>query len=303
MYNCKILADSVSDRGHRLTTFEVTYPRIVLAEMLNHRMFSRNTSSSRAIPVQKQIAKVREDPFIPASFGKNEKGMVASTELDEHDAAFASQIWEDAIHEAVGYANELSNFEVHKQLANRVIEPYTWTTQIITATDWDNFFKLRTAKDAQPEIRTIAKMMQEAYDSHSSTLIPQITEPANFSYEWHLPLVSFEEMSDGRGWEFWKKVSIGRCARTSYLNHDGKRDPEADIALYDRLWESGHLSPFEHVARPFSDAEWRTIDAIMDEVTHAHIYNGFVRQLLHNMKYVGNLRGWVSARMEMEKKL
>lgn len=305
-YNCKILADSISDHGHRLTTFQVTYPRIVLAEMNTHRMFSRNTASSRAIPVAKQIAKVQVNPFVPEAFGKNQKGMVAETTLDEREAIIAYDVWQDARQRAVEYAMELNELGVHKQLANRVIEPYTWTTQIITATDWDNFFNLRCAPDAQPEINKIALMMRDAYLN---------SDPLEFanSYGWHLPLVDPDEIvddatmyhdpqeyMDAEGYDFWKKVSVGRCARVSYLTHDGRRDPEADIELYDRLWKSGHLSPFEHVARPFTREEWDTIDAIRNQVTDSHIYDAFLKYTLHQMEYVGNLHGWVSARMSLE---
>lgn len=298
-YACEILADSISPTGHRLTTFQVTYPRIVLAEMNTHRMFSRNTSSSRAIPVQKQIAKVGDDPFIPVSFGKNQRGMVASTDLNDKEASIARDVWQDAIDGAVDCAICLTDLEVHKQLANRVIEPYTWITQIITATDWDNFWKLRCAPEAQPEIRTIAEMMLDAYQHQ--TELPQV----GYDY-WHLPLTT-EEERDFYSNKTLTKISIGRCARVSYLTHDGTRDPDADIALYARLWESGHLSPFEHVARPFSEYEIEFINEvryfIQKHPNHASQFGAQQSQfgyIYNHLDYVGNLKGWVSKRMSLE---
>jgi thymidylate synthase ThyX len=295
-YKCEILADSISDHGDRLTTFLVEYPRIVLSETNTHRMLSKNTASSRAIPVAKQIAKVRDDPFIPTVFGKNQKGMVAEVDLTLDDSDNAELIWNDALYEAVHYAQSLDYVGVHKQLANRIIEPYTWITQIITGTDWSNFFKLRCAPDAQPEMQTIAMMMQEAYTTHTPQDLPE--------NGWHLPLVTHLDQKPFEARykeiEYLKQLSIGRCARVSYLTHDGKRNPEADIALYERLWASGHLSPFEHVARPFGDDEWETITAIRNETTNTHIYGAFIKQALNGMEYVGNLHGWISERMALE---
>lgn len=294
-YACTILADSVSARGHRLTTFELTYPRIILPEMLTHRVFSRNTSSSRAIPVEKQIVKVSKHPFVPETFGQNQSGMMAEHDLDENGQELAKNAWMNAVRNAANAAESLASIGAHKQLANRVVEPFTWTTQIVTATDWDNFFTLRLAEDAQPEIRKIAAMMHKAYN----TSVPAQLEEG----QWHLPLLSEEEYIlvnyDG-SWEYWSEVSAGRCARVSYLTHDGKRDVEADRALYARLKDSGHFSPLEHVARPFTEREWNTVKQIRETASYAHIYNAFVRHITLNLERVGNIRGWISKRMENE---
>lgn len=252
-YEAKILADSLSPSGVRLTTFEVTFPRLVLAEVNTHRVFSRNSASSRAIPVKKSIRMVREDPFVPESFVRNRAGMSGDTNLEDWKATAARLTWHGAKWAAIGAATILEQLELHKALANRILEPFKWHTAIITATEWENFFALRTDPNAQPEFRKIAQWMEVLYHYHS--------KPKPLAYgEWHLPLVDEHPIPNGvwldplepswNNWPYWKAVSVGRCARVSYLTHDGKRDPAKDIELHDRLETNGHLSPFEHVATP-----------------------------------------------------
>jgi len=256
MYSAKVLADSVSEPGNvRLTTLEVTFPRMVLSEFNTHRVFSRNSASSRAIPIEKKIKKFLYNPFIPAAFGKNQKGMQSGDALNDEQQQSARDAWILGMHRAVDTAEMLSDSEVHKQWANRVLEPYMWHTAIVTSTYWDNFFKLRISYEAQPEIRTIAKMMQRAM--HNS-------RPKQVKYgEWHLPLFSSRDMDEIKDKiddydlghqrdlnHVARLVSAGRCARVSYLTHDGKRDLSQDIVLAQRLVKNGHMSPFEHVATP-----------------------------------------------------
>lgn len=269
-YAAKILADSISPEGARLTTFEVTFPRFILAEVNTHRMLSRNSASSRAIPVAKSIDAVLEDPFIPASFPQNQPGMVGGDSLDDEAGKEARTEWESALQYAVYSARKLEKLGVHKGWANRLLEPFKWHTAIITATEWENFFALRTDENAQPEFRKIALMMKDVMDA--STPIPVGYE------EWHLPLIDWRDGGhhpDLPGpkefWDYWKKVSVGRCARVSCETHDGKRDPERDIELHDRLLTNGHMSPFEHIATPA-------------EVAYAPI---------------GNLYGWVQYRKHL----
>lgn len=303
MYECKILADSVCSRGHRLTTFQVTYPRMIHSEFMTHGMFVRNSESSRARPVQKNIADVENNPFVPEAFGKNQPGMQFEELLSHNEDAEARSTWRFARDDAIAAANALAELEVHKSYANRVMEPYKWHTALYTATDWSNFFALRTHPDAQKEFQVIAKMMRETYEEQ---------EPRHLSStEWHLPLVNALEMEDyafispdpdlHTDWEFWKKVSIGRCARVSYLTHEGKRDTDADLKLYDRLLESGHMSPFGHVARPFNAGEWELIDEAIDHVMHyAQGYEAnFAKRLTRNLQYCAQYRGWWQARADI----
>ncbi len=128
---------------------------------------------------------------------------------------------------------------VHKQIANRLLEPFLWHTVIVTATEWSNFFAQRCDKDAQPEIQTIAYIMR--------ALLAK-SEPVRVEAgDYHLPLIQDDERETCT-LDLLIKLSVARCARVSYLTHDGKRDHAADCALYDRLREGMHMSPFEHVA-------------------------------------------------------
>lgn len=263
-YNAKILKDSQPLYGTRLTTMEVTFPRIVLAEFNTHRTFSRNSASSRAIPVEKQIKKIEEDPFIPIHWGKNQKGMQAEKEVDDDVKDLANKEWLEARDNAVANVRYLLGVGIHKQITNRLLEPFMWQTVIVTATEWENFFGLRCNKDAQPEIRKIADMMQDLYQSS----IPQEVGDS----DWHMPLVDEAELRmPSTDPMFWQRVSVGRCARVSYLTHDGRRDPLADIELAARLQESGHMSPFEHVATPLQNSN----------------------------AYCGNFKGWMQYRKQI----
>jgi thymidylate synthase ThyX len=295
-YAAKILADSISTVGHRLTTFEVTFPRIVLAEVNTHRMLSRNSASSRAIPVAKKIAQVESDPFVPEAFGKNQKGMQHGELLNDEVSKEARFAWGEAKRRAIKWAGELAKLEVHKQLANRVLEPFAWHTAIITATDWSNFFNLRVNPAAQGEFRTCAEMMKELYDS--SCPIPVRTGG------WHLPLLESIPMEDTDGSlvevgeSFWltgngfdpAKVSAARCGRVSFLTHDGKRDPTEDTALYERLLSSGHMSPLEHPARPMTEHELK----LFERPRYRWIRGEWHPE--EPIHYCGNLNGWVSLR-------
>ena len=238
-YEAKILCDSVSaGTGKRLTTFEVTYPRFVHAELMTHRLFSRNSASSRAIPIDKMIARVLDDPAMPVWWGKNQKGMQAEIEMDGAEQIVARKLWLEARDQAVANARRLQAVGVHKQLVNRVVEPWMWITVIVSATEWSNFFALRCHLAAQPEIRCIADMMRTLHMSNTPSPVG--------SGSWHLPLQQPEDVDLSIADKI--KVCTARAARVSYLTHDGHRDIQADLDLHDRLADSGHWSPFEHCA-------------------------------------------------------
>jgi len=282
-YDAKILKDSLSPQGVRLTTIEVTFPRIVLAEFNTHRTFSRNSASSRAIPVEKMLKKVKEDPFIPIYWGVNQKGMQAEHEFAEHEKEGLRLQWLRARDQAIFAAESLLQTGVHKQITNRLLEPWLWHTVICTATEWDNFWGLRRHKDAQPEIRKAAELMHEVYVAST---------PKAIAYDdWHLPLVEDDEAFDleVEGFDV-RKVSAGRCARVSYLTHDGKRDPQADIDLSDRLVQSGHMSPLEHVARPMSIDDAKNV-LLKQITTHRSLSDVDPKNV-----FCGNFRGWISHR-------
>ncbi len=266
-YGAKLILDSVGPNGARATTFELTMPRIVLAEFNTHRMFSRNAASSRAIPVEKLLKRIEEDPMLPVFWGKNQSGMQAAEELTGEARDRAQVEWLLMRDYAVDSARVLSgpSINLHKQIANRIVEPWMFTTVICTATEWDNAWALRVDPAAQPEFERTMHMALNAYQASK----PQKLE----SGEWHLPYVTGydEEELREKGYTDEKLclVSIGRCARVSFLTHDGKRDPEADVALpKDRLIPSGHMSPTEHPLQAMTENEWV---AYGHELAHAWI--------------------------------
>ena len=246
-YAARVVLDSVSPAGVRLTTLEVTFPRFVLAEFNTHRVFSRNSASSRAIPTNKLIQRVLDEPAIPLEWGRNKAGMSSDEVLAYEDGVAAERIWLEARDTAVERARQLLELKVHKQQLNRLLEPFLWHTVIVTSTEWDNFFNLRCAPQAQPEIRAAAVRMREA-------LGESLPAPVRIG-EWHLPLMQDDERS--LHVETQKKVSAARCARVSYLTHDGTREIEKDLDLCARLMIDRHLSPFEHVATPSEDDGFR----------------------------------------------
>ncbi len=254
-YRARVLADSVGPSLHRLVTMELTFPRFILAEFNTHRMLSRNSASSRAIPTAKLIQRVRENPFVPEAFGRNQKGMSAEGWLETCEGEKAARHWLWARNQALIAAEALAGLEVHKQTANRLLEPYLWHTVIATATEWANFFWLRCRADAQPEMQKIAKLAAEAWHTSEPAIHPE--------GGWHLPLIDDTDWEAATlQWEEWRvrlecvaDVSAARCARVSYLTHDGRRDLMADLSLAAKLRENGHWSPFEHVATAL-DEKW-----------------------------------------------
>ena len=241
MISAKVIADSVSPRRHRLTTLEVTLPRIVLAELNTHRVFSRNSASSRAIPVSKTMKRVAQDPFVPAAWPTEQKGMSGGEGLSPDDASVAENLWLDARDAALERAEALALLGVHKSLVNRLLEPFMWHTVIITSTEWDGFWHQRCSPLAMPEMRLTAEAMRDAYNASTP-------KPVGYN-EWHLPYIQDDE---GLELAIARGVSAARCARVSYLTHDGVRDIDADLALYNRLITADppHASPLEHVATP-----------------------------------------------------
>jgi len=247
MIQAKIVEDSIAPSGARLTTFVLTYPRFIHSEFMTHRMFSRNASSSRAIPVKKSIQMVLENPVIPLAFTRNKAGMQGGDPLDEQASKNAQYAWETAMGYAVKYAQMLADLDVHKQYANRILEPFSHITVVCSATDYANFFALRCHPMAQPEIMALADLMYEEF----RTSTPKQMEIGDM----HLPFVSDEERQELPQQDLIK-MSVARCARVSYLNHEGKKPTlEEDKALYDRLVGSApiHASPAEHQAIAMGD--------------------------------------------------
>lgn len=244
MYQTKILLDSVSPLGVRLTTWELTYPRFVHAELMTHRVFSRNSASSRAIPAAKMIERIALDPVFPKWWGKNQSGMQAMEEMSPEDIELTKQEWLELRDINIKFVERWNKRGLHKQIANRPLETWMFITVILTATHHKNWFALRKHPDAQPEIQWVASSMYEQYLA---------SKPTKLEYAgWHLPLLHDRDdlLKDGFSQDDLPWISSGRCARVSYLTHDGVRDPNADIDLAKKLAVAGHMSPFEHSATP-----------------------------------------------------
>lgn len=257
MIEAKVIEASKSERGDRppLITLQLRYPRFIHAEFMTHRVFSRNASSSRAVPVSKMLERIKAEPATPVHWGKNQPGMQAWQELDEATAAEAKQVWLAAAEAAVNYAKLMSDMGVHKQIVNRITEPFQHIDVIVTATEWDNFFALRDHPDAQPEIRALAQAMKSAISDATC-----VTRSTNFHYTdaWHLPYITQEEREIFHDVPLLlAKMSAARCARVSYMTHDGQKPSvEQDLQLFNKLAgsEPMHASPLEHQAYSPSDS-------------------------------------------------
>jgi len=249
----KVIEDSVAYHGKRLTTLQLRYPRFIHAEFMTHRVFSRNASSSRAIPVAKMIEQVRTEPAMPIHWGKNQPGMQANEQLTGDELTNVQRLWRQAANEAANYAAVMSGDGAHKQVVNRILEPFLHISVIMTATEFDNFFELRDHPDAQPEIHELAIQMKAAMQASQPVLRPRDRQIAD---AWHLPYVTADERVMYRHDPgFLAKISAARSARVSYLTHDGRTpNIEEDLALYDRLVGSRplHASPIEHSGYPLS---------------------------------------------------
>ena len=289
----KIIQDSINVVGNRLTTFVLEYPRFIHSELLTHRVFSKNSASSRAIPIEKMIKMIQDNPAMPEFWGKNQSGMQASEELDDiekkhissnhelevlkykyTDKELAKILWLSGRDCMIKLVETLQELGLHKQISNRLLEPWFHIRIILSGTEFENFFALRAHKDAQPELQKLAYLMLEEYNKSE----PQILQPG----EYHIPfgdkldndkvnkIVANKYKEDTKnnlinsyGWidklinETKIKIAIARCARVSYYNFDGKDDYEADIKLCDRLFSNNpkHLSPTEHVAQALDNPE------------------------------------------------
>ena len=273
----KIIEDSISLEGKRITTFQLLYPRFIHAELMTHRVFSRNASSSRAIPVKKMIQMVREEPAMPIHWGKNQPGMQAKEELLLGDKMHAERLWRMAAIKASQMAEDMMELGLHKQVANRILEPFQHISVVLTATDLDNWFELRAHPDAQPEIQALAKAMQ--FEMACS-------KPNELDWgDWHLPYVTPDERNDQffkNNPELLRQISAARCCRVSYLKHDGSvASVSDDLALCEKLIGAKplHASPFEHQATP-------------DEFDEVHGY--------HYPELHGNFTGWIQYRKQIE---
>lgn len=288
MITSKIIADSTY-REARITTFELEYPRFIHSEFMTHRMFSRNCASSRAIPIGTVLKNIKDNPATPIHWGKNEPGMQANTEIQGNSLTSAKSLWNRAMSQSLMYAAELGNLGVHKQIVNRITEPYQHMKTVVTATEWDNWFELRNHKDAQPEIHELAFIMAIAMRN---------SNPVELELgQWHIPYVTRLTGSDHQHYidseekeltlEQALQISASCCAQVSYRKTDDSIDKATNV--YRKLvgMNPKHSSPFEHQATPidYEDAEvW------LPGVTHLD---------KEGAQWSGNFKHWIQYRQVM----
>lgn len=301
-----ILASTSKDDHPPLYTIRARYPRIIHAEVETHRVIymdgvlvevhepglgimsdndlSRNARSSRAVPVKTLLKEVRENPFVPWHWFKNQPGMQGRVPLTPEEIRKAEAAWLAPlphIIEAVETMIDAAGLDIHKQVPNRLLESYMWIDTLMTATEWSNFLWLRNHEAAEPHLQDLARLIQQAIDEAE----PQLLLPG----EWHLPYITEADRQSeawvGRGLtqlEFLQMVSAARCARISYAPFDGDASYERELQRYDSLVSSDrvHASPLEHQATPDSLAYFDFVDSA--------VWN---RPELH-----GNLDGWIQYR-------
>lgn len=308
----RVVAKSCSyhEKESIICTFELEYPRFIHSELMTHRLFSRNAMSSRAVPISRMIHQVRNNPAMPIHWGKNQAGMQADNELSGTDLTSAKDDWCVAAKTAAAIAERMNDYGAHKQIVNRILEPFQMMKTVVTATEFDNFFWLRCHSDAQPEIKELADCMYQAYSEVEAEVLK--------AGEWHTPYV--DHVKDCLGNVIYMsepcntlpedhkdyhktiampsinkddalKVSSSCCAQVSYRVLDNSLDKALDI--YSRLFDSVpvHASPFEHQASPMSQTEPK--DQFDGDKGTTHVDSG-------GYAWSGNFKGWIQYRQMLE---
>lgn len=303
----KIVADSVSESGKRITTFELEYNRYIHAELLTHRMLSKNCSSSRAIPIEKMLGYIENNMAVPVYLGRNKSGMQAVEEIENKEPAL--RFWKNSFVGVKSTVNILTKLGLHKQIANRLTEPYQMMKVVVTATEWDNFFNLRIDKDAQPELVMLADKMFNAMQGSTPKTLK--------AGQWHLPYVGSIEseekpivrnrdnyqyyfLTDNDGNNLGEifledaiKISVASCAAVSY------RTENMTLAKADKIFdmlinaENLHSSPFEHVAKP---THYTNKGMMVNEQSPVTWEDGITHMKRSGELCSGNFTGWIQYR-------
>ena len=253
--SARVIQHSIaSQSGKELITFEIDFPRFILAENNTHKMLSKNGASSRAIPIIAMHEQIRANPARPVFWGKNQAGMQAKEELTGEDLEKAKALWNKGMNQALDLAVEMSAAGMHKQIANRVTEAWMMQRMVTSGTEWANFFHLRDHPDAQPEFHELASIMHKAKQLSK----PMVLKPG----EWHVPYVERVRLDDGElvyivddrqvTLDEARMVSASCCAQVSYRKNDGTLEKARTV--YERLMgtQPCHASPFEHQGTPIS---------------------------------------------------
>ena len=313
LITAKVIADSIAENGSRITTFELEYPRIIHSELMTHRVFSRNAMSSRAIPIKTMIEQVINNPARPVRFGANQPGM--QDKGGDHTALLgagytAEEWWGLAALSAAKFAQEFSDAGYHKQVGNRLLEPFQRMKTVLTSTEFNNFWWLRVDKDADPTIYKLSEVMKAAYDAST----PQLLKPG----QWHTPYVYVSEKADGSfgnyyvvdeaGWpveltlEEALAISSSCCAQVSYRRLNSTKDKALDI--YEKLLSGNkvHASPFEHQATPIApfkeieNSDFLTIGFVNLARDPSSWEKGITHADREGKLWSGNLCGWIQHR-------
>jgi thymidylate synthase ThyX len=258
MITSKIIAASKHFHTNKsIVTYEITIPRIILSEFNKHRQLSNNSSSSRAVPISKNIEYVLNNTFIPTYWGANKQGMSADVEITIFKQKISKFLWYSLRNVSILFAKTYEMLGVHKQITNRLLELFTYQKLVVTATDWDNFFWLRNHKDAQPEFKKLAELMLKDYEK----IIPEIL----YEGEWHTPYVDhirdnnneLQYVVNGEivDLETALKISTACCAQISYRNNDNSIEKANKIFTMLNLDNSdvdsrAHSVCAEHQATP-----------------------------------------------------
>lgn len=302
-----IIAHSKSSvNGKEIITFELEYPRFIHSELMTHRLFSRNAASSRAIPVAKMIEQVRNDPAMPIHWGKNQPGMQAKEELVGFNLTYVQQDWESAANYAAICAASMETYGAHKQIVNRILEPFQMMKTVLTATEFDNFFWLRKHPDAQPEIKYLAELMWDVLRaSEARELHPGWWHTPYFDNGYWCPFMMDEDCYDNpTTLDEALAISSSCCAQVSYRKLDDSLEKAKDI--FGKLIESKpcHASPCEHQATPMEESGefWDESgdygvnclcdpDTWQEGITHVDRNGNF---------WSGNFKGWIQHRQLIE---
>jgi hypothetical protein len=295
-YEVEVLADSISPNGDRITTFKLKYPRFIHSELMTHRQFSRNASSSRAIPVNRTLSYILKNMAKPTHWGVNRSGMTAARE--EHENRWIGKVlWKTSCYFSVATAWLMAKAGFHKQIVNRITEPFTHINVIVTATDWENFFDLRCHEDAQPEIRELASYIHMEY----CMSIPNKLEEG----EWHLPFINrvadwkenkrYFSLDDETEYTLEEAlmVSVSCCCQISYRKEDQSLiKAETIFNMLTPKDSPPHASPFEHQATPISVEEIRVRENCKAMLQAENLPEKDAEQMM----YSANFKGWRSYR-------
>lgn len=319
----KVVCDSISESGIRITSLEVEAPRIILAEINTHNAISKNCSSTRAITLSKAIEQIETNGFEPLYWGEKKSGMSADAELGLFEQTASLSQWYMAKLDMIDRVKELDRHKVHKQISGRLLEPFQMVKQVLTATDWDNFFNLRIHPTAQPEILMLAYKIYKAIEESKPTTLRH--------GEWHLPYVEIsqdqynientyyytwfidESESETNGYQYEQvltleeaiKTSASCCAQVSYRNTDSSLE-KAD-KIFDMLIKSDvlHASCFEHLATPIQNeieienSDYMTVGFINKVSDYRTWEHGITHMNRQGQLCSGNLRGFISYRHQL----